>query len=131
MLRRLGVQVNAVDNLQSSYRSLWIDDTIVEEGERYLKAHAGARDALLLLVYPIVGSGFTSRVLDAYAGDTISIVGTQNGNGYTAFKGQIIDEYMVARKPEYAKTVHIPLPSFAGKDEALFVFERQDSVKQQ
>ncbi|KAL8929520.1 MAG: hypothetical protein Q9208_001189 [Pyrenodesmia sp. 3 TL-2023] len=129
MLRRLGVQVDAVDNLQSRYRSLWIDDTIVEEGERYLKAQKGAKDALLLLVYPIVGSEFTSRVLNAYAGDTICVVGTQNGNGYTAFKGKIIDEYMATKKPEYAKVVQIPLPSFAGKDEALFVFERQDGDK--
>lgn len=131
MLRRLGVSVNAVDILQSRYRSIWIDDTIVEEGERYLKAQKGAKDALLLLVYPIVGSEFTSRVLNAYAGDTICVVGTQNGNGYTAFKGTIIDEYMATAKPEYAKVVQIPLPSFAGKDEALFVFERQDGDKQQ
>lgn len=131
MLRRLGVSVDAVDNLQSRYRSLWIDDTILEEGEKYLKAQKGAKDALLLLVYPIVSSEFTSKVLNAYAGDTICVVGTQNGNGYTAFKGMIIDEYMAAEKPEYTKLVQIALPSFAGKDEALFVFERQDGGKQQ
>lgn len=131
MLRRLGVQVDAVDNLQSRYRSLWIDDTIVEEGEKYLKAQKGAKDALLLLVYPIVGSEFTSRVLNAYAGDTICVVGTQNRNGYTAFRGKIIDEFMAEEKPEYTKIVQIPLPSFAGKDEALFVFERLEDDKGQ
>ncbi|KAL8772823.1 MAG: hypothetical protein Q9209_002168 [Squamulea sp. 1 TL-2023] len=124
MLRRLGVGVDAVDNLQSRYRTLWINDTIVEEGEKYLKTHNGAEDALLLLVYPIVGSDFTARVLNAYAGSTICVAGTQNANGYTAFKGRVIDEYMAVEKPEYVKIVQIPLPSFAGKDEALFVFER-------
>lgn len=131
MLRRLGVRVDAVDNLQSRYRSLWISDTIVEEGEKYLKAKKGARDALLLLVYPIVGSDFTARVLAAYAGNTICVAGTQNRNGYTAFSSKIMDEYMAVEKPEYRKTVQIPLPSFAGKDEALFVFGKDDGSQQQ
>ncbi|KAL8784976.1 MAG: hypothetical protein Q9213_003637 [Squamulea squamosa] len=124
MLRRLDVGVDAVDNLQSRYRTLWFNDTIVEEGERYLKTHNGAENTLLLLVYPIVGSDFTARVLNAYTGSTICVAGTQNANGYTAFKSRVIDEYMAVEKPEYAKIVQIPLPSFAGKDEALFVFER-------
>ena len=126
ILRRLGAQTAAVDNLQSRYRTLWISDTIVEDGEKYLKANKGAKDALLLLVYPIVGSNFTAKVLDAYHGDTICVAGTQNRNGYTAFSNKVIDEYMAAEKPEYQRTVQIPLPSFAGKDEALFVFERTD-----
>ncbi|KAL8672431.1 MAG: hypothetical protein Q9168_003109 [Polycauliona sp. 1 TL-2023] len=130
MLRRLGVQVDAVDNLQSKYRTLWINDLIVEEGEKYLKSHNGAKDALLLLVYPIVGSDFTARILSAYAGSTICVAGTQNANGYTAFKSKVIDEYMAVEKPEYARTVQIPLPSFAGKDEALFVFEKGASKKE-
>ncbi|KAL8998390.1 MAG: hypothetical protein Q9169_002518 [Polycauliona sp. 2 TL-2023] len=124
MLRRLGVQVDAVDNLQSKYRTLWINDLIVEGGEKYLKSHNRATDALLLLVYPIVGSDFTARILNAYTGSTICVVGTQNANGYTAFKGKIIYEYMAVEKPEYVKTVQLPLPSFAGKDEALFIFEK-------
>lgn len=124
MLRRCAVQVDAVDNLQSRYRTIWINNTIVEDGEKYMKARNGAKHAVLLLVYPIVGLGFTEKILNAYAGDTICVVGTQNANGYTAFKGKVIDEFMAAEKPEYVKTVQIPLPSFAGKDEALFVFER-------
>ncbi|KAL8831465.1 MAG: hypothetical protein Q9170_005280 [Blastenia crenularia] len=124
MLRRLGVQVDAVDSLQSRYRSLWISDTIVEDGEKYLKANKAAKEALLLLVYPIVNSSFTAKVLHAYDGHTICVVGTQNRNGYTAFGDKIIDEYLAVEKPTYMKTVQIPLPSFAGKDEALFIFER-------
>ena len=124
MLRRMGVSVQAVDNLQSEYRTLWIGDTLIKDGEKYLKDEKGCRDAMLLLVYPIVSSDFTSKVLDTYKGDTICVAGTQNQNGYTAFKDRIIDEYMKAEKADYEKTIQIPLPSFPGKDEALFVFER-------
>ena len=125
MLRRQGVEVRAVDNMQSEYRTLWIGDTIVKDGERFLKDNNGARDAVLLLVYPVVGAGFTAKVLDAYKGDTICVAGTQNRNGYTAFRDRRIDEYMKAERLEFEKTVQVAMPSFAGKDEALFIFERQ------
>lgn len=119
------MEVRAVDNMQSEYRTLWIGDTIVKDGERFLKDNNGARDAVLLLVYPVVGAGFTAKVLDAYKGDTICVAGTQNRNGYTAFRDRRIDEYMEAERPEFEKTVQVALPSFAGKDEALFIFERR------
>lgn len=125
MLRRMGVLVHAVDNLQSEYRTLWIGDTLIKDGEKYLKDEEGCKDAMLLLVYPIVSSDFTSRVLDAYKGNTICVAGTQNRNGYTAFKDRTVDEYMRVEKADYEKIVQIPLPSFPGKDEALYVFERQ------
>ena len=124
MLRRMGVSVQAVDNLQSEYRTLWISDTLIKDGETFLREKKGCKDDVLLLVYPIVSSDFTSRVLNAYTGDTICVAGTQNRNGYTAFLGKTIDEYMKAEKADYEKTVQIPLPSFPGKDEALYVFER-------
>lgn len=124
MLRRMGVSVQAVDNQQSEYRTMWIGDTLVKDGEQYLKEKKGCKDDLLLLVYPIVSSDFTSGILDAYKGDTVCVAGTQNRNGYTAFKDRTIDEYMKVEKPDYEKTIQIPLPSFAGKDEALYVFER-------
>ena len=124
MLRRIGLSVSAVDNLQSVHRTLWIGDTLVTDGEKYLKEKKGCKDDVLLLVYPIVSSDFTSRILDSYKGDTICVAGTQNRSGYTAFKDRTIDEYVKAEKSDYEKTVQIPLPSFPGKDEALFVFER-------
>ena len=124
MLRRLGSHVTAVDNLQSEYRTLWISDTVIEDGVKYLKRNNGCEDVVLMLVYPIVGLDLTHKVLDAYIGSTICVAGTQNRNGYTAFKDKTIDEYMDVEKPEYQKTVQIPLPSFAGKDEALYVFEK-------
>lgn len=125
MLRRMGVSVLAVDNLQSEYRTLWVHDTLVEDGGKYLKNERGRKDAVLLLVYPIVSSDFTTEVLDTYKGDTICVAGTQNRNGYTAFKDTTIDEYMKVQKVDYEKTVQIPLPSFPGKDEALYIFERR------
>ena len=124
MLRRMGLSVQAVDNQQSEYRTLWIGDTLVKDGEQYLKEKEGCKDDLLLLVYPIVSSDFTSKILHAYKGGTIIVGGTQNRNGYTAFKDRTIDEYMKVEKADYEKTIQIPLPSFAGKDEALYVFER-------
>lgn len=127
VLRRLGLTVTAVDNLQSEYRTLWISDTVIQDGEKYLKSKNGAKEAILLLVYPVVGLGFTSQILKAYKGKTICIAGTQNRNGYTAFQDRIIDEYVTAEKVDFVKTVQIPLPSFAGKDEALFVFERMST----
>lgn len=125
MLRRLGVEVTAVDNEQSSWRTMWIGNTIIVEGENYLKDNNGCKDAVLLLVYPIVGADFTVRMLYAYKGRTIVVAGTQNRNGYTSFQGKTIGDYMSAERKDFDKTLQIPLPSFAGKDEALYVFERQ------
>ena len=124
MLRRLGVDVVAVDSGQSSYRTTWIDDTIVADGEKYLRDNKSCADMILLLVYPIVGANFTSAVIDAYKGTTIIVAGTQNSNGYTAFMDRTIDDYMSAQKDKgFDKVIQISLPSFAGKDEALFVFQ--------
>ena len=125
MLRKMGVNVVAVDNQQSRYRTIWIGDTIVAEGEKYVRDHDGCTDMILLMVYPIVSADFTAKVLNAYKGDTVVVAGTQNRNGYTAFKDRTISEYIAAEKKAFEKVVQIPLPSFAGKDEALFVFERK------
>ena len=126
MLRRLGLTVQAVDNLQSVWRTQWIGNTVIKNGDIYLQEQKGCEDAVLLLVYPIVSSDFTARVIGAYKGPTICVAGTQNRNGYTAFKDRTIDEYMAAERKGFEKTLQIPLPSFAGKDEALFVFEKRD-----
>jgi hypothetical protein len=34
------------------------------------------------------------------------------------------DEYMEREQPGWTKVVQVPLPSFAGKDEALYVYQR-------
>lgn len=131
-LRRLGITVHAVDNAASAWRTTWIGDTIITDGISFLlsppspykELGKGAKNALLLLVYPQVGAGFTGRVVRAYEGDTIVVAGTQNTNGFTAFEGETIAQWMARERPEYETICQIPLPSFAGKDEALFIFQR-------
>ncbi|KAI1742047.1 hypothetical protein F4680DRAFT_54342 [Xylaria scruposa] len=126
--------VTPVDSAQSSWRTNWVSDTLIADGASYLReTRGGARDAVLLLVYPIVGGGvaggseggFTRGMLDAYGGDTVAVVGTQNHNGYTGFRNMTMDEFMAREHgDEWIKVVQVPLPSFPGKDEALYVFQR-------
>ncbi|KHN94256.1 uncharacterized protein MAM_07892 [Metarhizium album ARSEF 1941] len=132
MLRGYGLTVHAVDNMQSEWRVNWIDDTDMMDGVKWLQRNNRGRDMALLLVYPVVGGGigggteggFTRDLVDAYDGDTLAVVGTQNRNGYTGFKSMTMDEYMARERKDWVKVVQIALPSFAGKDEALFVFQR-------
>ncbi|KAF2089397.1 hypothetical protein K490DRAFT_63533 [Saccharata proteae CBS 121410] len=126
MLRRaMGVAVTAVDNGASEWRTRWIGDTVVADGVEWLRAHAGAKEMVLLLVYPQVGADFTGRVLRAYEGDAVVVAGTQNRNGFTGFSAETIAEWMARERGEFDKVAQVPLPSFAGKDEALFVFVRR------
>lgn len=132
MLRRYGLTVHAVDNMQSEWRVNWVNDTTISDGVKWLGKNVFGKDMVLLLVYPVVGGGvgggteggFTRNLVSAFKGDTVAVVGTQNRNGYTGFKDKTMDEFMVAEHPDWVKVVQIPLPSFAGKDEALFVFQR-------
>ena len=130
MLRRHGCEVKAVDNGQSTWRTIWIEDTVVADGVRFLKKSrpGQGKGDVLLLVYPVVGLEFTTGVLDAYKGDVVCVAGTQNENGYTGFKDETIDQWMERERPEFKKIVQVPLPSFAGKDDALFVFRRQSEA---
>ncbi|KIV80064.1 hypothetical protein PV11_07593 [Exophiala sideris] len=125
MLRRLGVNVVAVDSGQSRWRTTWVSDTVATDGIQYLRKRSGCADHVLLMVYPIVGGDFTRKVLEAYTGDVIVVAGTQNGNGYTGFKDMMIDEYMAKEKPDWQKVCQVALPSFVGKDDALFAFRRK------
>lgn len=126
MLRRMGVDVVPIDNGQSTWRTLWVNDTASEDAAKYIKQRRkGGKDDVLLMVYPVVGLEFTVSVLNAYKGDTVCVVGTQNGNGYTGFKDEMIDSWMARERPNFKRIVQIPMPSFAGKDDALFVFTRQ------
>ncbi|KAI1407786.1 hypothetical protein F5Y13DRAFT_174020 [Hypoxylon sp. FL1857] len=152
MLRRYGVGGVPVDSAQSAWRVTWVSDTVVADGVEFLRKRRRQKqkqnqssssaknndpdpdEAVLLLVYPIVGGSvaggtegsFTRNMLDAYSGDTIAVVGTQNHNGYTGFRGESMDEYMERERSGegWVKVVQIALPSFPGKDEALFVFQR-------
>ncbi|KAI1363362.1 hypothetical protein F5Y08DRAFT_243884 [Xylaria arbuscula] len=126
--------VTPVDSAQSSWRTTWVRDTLIADGVTYLRdTRSGAKDAVLLLVYPIVGGGvaggseggFTRSMLEAYDGDTLAVVGTQNHNGYTGFRDMTMDEFMAREHVDkWVKVVQVPLPSFPGKDEALYIFQR-------
>jgi len=60
-------------------------------------------------------------------GDTIIVAGTQNANGFTAFAKEAIGDWMAREMPHFDKVLQVPLPSFAGKDEALFIFQVKPS----
>ncbi|KAL0264926.1 hypothetical protein SLS55_000880 [Diplodia seriata] len=123
--RAAGCRVAAVDNAHSEWRTMWIGDTVWADGVKYLEGRGGAEEAVLLLVYPQVGADFTAKVLRAYRGDYVVVAGTQNGNGFTGFKDETIAEWMARERKEFERVAQVPLPSFAGKDEALFVFVRR------
>jgi hypothetical protein len=125
-LRGASLNVIAVDNQQSIFRCSWIDDTIIKDGVQFLKSRNGGIEDILLLVYPVVGGDFFRKMLDAFHGDWVVVAGTQCGNGYTAFKDQLVDTWMETERPEWKLDVRIPLPSFAGKDEGLFVFQKRE-----
>ncbi len=72
MLRRIEqgmkkLNVVAVDNGLSEWRTVWIGDTIESDGVKWLRQNQGAQDAVLLLVYPNTGDGFTSKMIEAYS----------------------------------------------------------------
>ncbi|OJD32165.1 transcription factor nrm1 whi5 [Diplodia corticola] len=123
--RAAGCRVAAVDNAHSEWRTMWIGDTVWMDGVEFLEGRGGAREDVLLLVYPQVGADFTGRVLRAYRGDYVVVAGTQNRNGFTGFKDETIAEWMARERKEFERVAQVPLPSFAGKDEALFVFVRR------
>ena len=73
MLRRIETNpkkrlaVTAIDNGLSEWRTMWISDTIEADGTKWLQQHDGVKDAVLLLVYPMVGNEFTSKMIKAYS----------------------------------------------------------------
>ncbi|KAF1938674.1 hypothetical protein EJ02DRAFT_468717 [Clathrospora elynae] len=119
------LDVRAVDNQLSEYRITWIEDTITTTGLSYLRDNDGGKGCVLLLVYPQATGKFTGPVLKAFEGDRIVVAGTQNGNGFTGFQDVVVDEWAEKNLTAFELTLRIPLPSFAGKDEALFVFQRR------
>jgi hypothetical protein len=138
------LQVTAIDNGLSEWRTMWIGDTIEADGHKWLQQHQGGKDAVLLLVYPMVGNEFTSKMIKAYSksmlntrccssglltfhaeGTTLVSAGAQNASGFTAFANETIADWMAREMPGWEKVLQVPLPSFAAKDEALFVFEKK------
>ncbi|CAL3964350.1 unnamed protein product [Diplocarpon coronariae] len=125
MLRRMKLHVAAVDIMASEYRTMWIEDTIKEDGVEYLKRNDGGKAKILLMVYMVTAGSFTKKVLQAFRGNTVVIVGTHNANRYTGFADQTTEEYFEKEMPGWELLWRIPLPSFAGKDEGMLVWSRK------
>lgn len=125
LLRRMGVDVTAVDDMSSEYRTMWIDDTVKADGVEYLKRNQGGRGRLLLMVYMVTSAGFVKRTIQAYKGDVIVVVGTQNANRYTNFADCTVEEWFDREMGEWEMVCRIAMPSFAGKDDGLFVWRRK------
>lgn len=119
------LDVRAIDNQISEYRVSWVPDTITADGSSYLRENANGKGCILLLVYPQATGDFTGPIMGRFEGDTIVVAGTQNGNGFTGFQDQVVDEWVAKKLSAFDLTLRMPLPSFAGKDEALFVFQRR------
>lgn len=124
MLRRMKLDIIAVDNIASEYRTMWISDTVKSDGVEYLKRHDGGGRRILLMVYMVTAGTFTKRVIQAYHGDTIVVVGTQNENRYTGFRDSTVEEWFEKEMTAWQLVCRIAMPSFAGKDEGLFVWKR-------
>lgn len=99
MLRRMKLDVTAVDNMASEYRTMWIDDTVQGDGVEYLNKNGGGKGRVLMMVYMVTAGTFTKRVLQAYKGNTIVVVGTRNGNRYTDFADCTVEEYFERDMP--------------------------------
>lgn len=120
------LDVRAVDSGISEYRVTWVRDTVRMDGVRYLESVVeGGKGCVLLLVYPQATGSFTADVLRAFEGDSIVVAGTQNGNRFTGFTDMRVDEWVEKNLKAFELTLRMPLPSFAGKDEGLFVFQRR------
>jgi len=129
ILRAAGLKVHAVDNAQSAFRCTWISDTIKQDGEMWLKSKNGAADMILLLVYPITSGNFVEKMVNAFKGKWVCVAGTQCGNGYTGFKDRDLVAWMEGKG--WSRWAQVALPSFAGKDEAFFLFRRGDGYSDQ
>jgi hypothetical protein len=125
MLRGMNLDVTAVDNMANEYRMMWISDTVKSDGVEYLKKNGGGAEKVLLMVYMVTAGTFTKRVVQAYKGDTIVVVGSQNANRYTGFSDCTAEEWFQKEMPRWEMICRIAMPSFAGKDEGLFVWKKR------
>ena len=93
----------------------------------YLKGRAAStqKQEVLLMVYPITANDFTASVIKQFKGDVVCVAGTQNGSGDTGFKGEMVDEWFEKNMAGWEMLVKVPLLSFPGKDEALFIFKKK------
>jgi hypothetical protein len=126
MLRRMGINTTAVDNITSEYRSMWIHDSKKADGVEFLKKSRKSATVhdILLMVYPVVAGNFTSMAIKAYQGDAVVIVGTQNTNRFTGFSDCTAEEWFTKEMPGWELNCRVAMPSFAGKDDAMFIWKK-------
>lgn len=118
-----------IDNLQSKWRTTWVSDTLVTDAVQFLKKRPAEtqKTDVLLMVYPITANEFTASVIREFKGDAVCVVGTMNGNGYTGFKGEGVDEWFEReRGGDWECVVKVPVMSFPGMDDGLFIFRRKE-----
>lgn len=115
LLRRMGVNVSAVDSMEAVWRTMWVEDTAKANGVEYLRRLGVGKDRVLLMVYMVPRGDFTKQVLKVYKGDTIAVAGTQNENRFTGFSDATVERYFEREKKDFDMTVRIALPSFAGE----------------
>jgi hypothetical protein len=60
------MKITPIDNGLSEWRTMWVPDTIETDGAKWLQQNKGGVEDVLLLVYPMVGNDFTSKMLKAY-----------------------------------------------------------------
>lgn len=128
MLRRQDIPCTAIDNGDAVWRTLWISDTVRADAAEYLRKNGGAADKVALMVYPVVSGEWMRGVLKQFKGEWVVVVGTQCRNGFTGFKDITVREWTEGSDEEGKKweiTAQVPMPSFAGKDEAVFVLKRK------
>jgi hypothetical protein len=61
------LEVVAIDNGVSEWRTMWIDDTVEADGPQWLATNDGGKNAVMLLIYPSVGHDFTAKTILAYS----------------------------------------------------------------
>lgn len=115
-------EIVAVDDGSSTWRTTWIDHLVRQDALEFLQGR-DTKEAVMLLVYPVTSQNFTRRAIGAFHGNTICLVGTQNENRYTAFDDATVEEFC-ERGGAWKVTSRLPLPSFPGKDDALYILRR-------
>jgi hypothetical protein len=129
-LRRAGLECMAVDNGDAVWRTMWVGDTVKADAAAYLQKNGGGADKVVLMVYPVVSGEWMRGVLAAFKGEYVAVVGTQCRNGFTGFRDITVREWTEGDDAEGKKwevVSQVPTPSFAGKDEAIFVLKRKQS----
>jgi len=111
--------------MASEYRTMWISDTVKADAVAHLQKHNGGREKVLLMVYMVTAGTLTKRLLKEYMGELVVVVGTQNANRYTGFADCTAEEFFEREMKQWELVCRLAMPSFAGKDEGMFVWKRK------